>query len=279
MRRAAGRQEFERAALLRDALAGLGALAERQSVLGRGSARADVIALAFPQEASTLRVAVGLLRVEEGEVRQTEPHLVTIPADDLPDRGDPASVPDPVLRREDRAPRADLHRGAAARGDRRDAGRAVRLPGHRGPIPTDRSLRGARTTRRATRACDRRPGDSASGSPRGTPRPAEPPVSPDDPEPDRRRGHLDLPGVGGGRVPGGVRAGAAETLRVPSLPDPHRSRDERLRDDRRGRTRRYLRRVAESEILPDLLLIDGGAGQLSAALASLSALNLTDRIP
>ena len=32
-------------------------------------------------------------------------------------------------------------------------------------------------------------------------------------------------------------------------------------------------------MLPDLLLIDGRAGQLSAALSSLSALNLTDRIP
>ena len=43
--------------------------------------------------------------------------------------------------------------------------------------------------------------------------------------------------------------------------------------------RRYLRRVAESEKLPDLLLIDGGAGQLSAALSSLAALNLTEPIP
>jgi excinuclease ABC subunit C len=43
--------------------------------------------------------------------------------------------------------------------------------------------------------------------------------------------------------------------------------------------RRYLRRLAESEQLPDLLLIDGGAGQLSAAVSSLAALGLADRIP
>ncbi|MGB6443179.1 MAG: excinuclease ABC subunit C, partial [Thermoplasmata archaeon] len=43
--------------------------------------------------------------------------------------------------------------------------------------------------------------------------------------------------------------------------------------------RRYLRRLAESEVLPDLLLIDGGAGQLSSALSSLAALGLAERIP
>ena len=88
MRQAAGREEFERAALLRDALEGLGALRERQSVVGRGSGRVDVLALAYPNDPATLRVAVGLVRVEDGEVRQTEPHLVTIPADDLPEPGE-----------------------------------------------------------------------------------------------------------------------------------------------------------------------------------------------
>ena len=88
MRRASDREEFERAAMLRDALAGLGALSERQSVIGPGSGRADVLALAYPNDPATLRVAVGLLRVEDGEVRQTEPHLVTIPADDVPEPGE-----------------------------------------------------------------------------------------------------------------------------------------------------------------------------------------------
>ncbi|MCI4317583.1 MAG: GIY-YIG nuclease family protein, partial [Thermoplasmata archaeon] len=57
MRRAAGRQEFERAALLRDALRGLEALTERQHVVGPGSGRVDIIALALPHDPATLRVA------------------------------------------------------------------------------------------------------------------------------------------------------------------------------------------------------------------------------
>jgi len=43
--------------------------------------------------------------------------------------------------------------------------------------------------------------------------------------------------------------------------------------------RRYRRRLAESEPLPDLLVVDGGAGQLTAAVSALSALGLADRIP
>jgi excinuclease ABC subunit C len=43
--------------------------------------------------------------------------------------------------------------------------------------------------------------------------------------------------------------------------------------------RRFRRQLAEAEPLPDLLLIDGGAGQLAAAEAALSALGLADRIP
>ncbi len=88
MRKASGRQEFERAALLRDALRGLDALAERQHVIGRGAGRADVLALAYPQHAESLRVAVGLVQVEDGEVRGTEPHLVQVPADDMPEPGE-----------------------------------------------------------------------------------------------------------------------------------------------------------------------------------------------
>ncbi|MCI4368953.1 MAG: GIY-YIG nuclease family protein, partial [Thermoplasmata archaeon] len=92
MRSASRKQEFERAALLRDALAGLDALTERQHVIGPGSGRDDVIALAYPNDAGTLRVAVGLLKVEDGEVRSTEPHLMAYPADDTPEPGEAIRV-------------------------------------------------------------------------------------------------------------------------------------------------------------------------------------------
>lgn len=43
--------------------------------------------------------------------------------------------------------------------------------------------------------------------------------------------------------------------------------------------RRYSRVLAENEPLPDLIIIDGGKGQLSAACASLAKLNLFGKIP
>ncbi len=43
--------------------------------------------------------------------------------------------------------------------------------------------------------------------------------------------------------------------------------------------RRYARQQAEAEPLPDLLLIDGGRGQLSAAIDALGGLGLSERIP
>ena len=41
--------------------------------------------------------------------------------------------------------------------------------------------------------------------------------------------------------------------------------------------RRYTRLVKENEILPDLVMVDGGKGQLSSALAVLRELNLNDQ--
>ncbi len=119
------REEFERAALLRDALRG----ARRRSPSVSTSSDAEragrtCIALAYPSDASSLRVAVGLLRVEDGEVRGTEPHLLQVPADDVPE---PAEVLRqflaPVLRGADRARRSKIYiDGPRPDGTRRDAG-------------------------------------------------------------------------------------------------------------------------------------------------------------
>ncbi len=88
MRAASGRQEFERAARLRDAWRGLAALDERQHVIGPGTGKADVLALAYPDEPTTLRLAVGVVHVEDGEVRGTEPHLLAFAAADVPEPGE-----------------------------------------------------------------------------------------------------------------------------------------------------------------------------------------------
>ncbi|HTZ61642.1 MAG TPA: excinuclease ABC subunit UvrC [Thermoplasmata archaeon] len=280
MRAAAAREEFERAALLRDALGGLGALAERQSVLGRGTARADVIALAFPQEPSTLRVAVGLLRVEEGEVRQTEPHLVTIPADDMPDPtevlrqfltqyyGGRFELPERIYIM---GPRPD---GLDATLDELFAARGIDVQFR----PTGRYAALGRLAERLARAT------VDQVAPRAAPREVLVAL----------QNLLTLPTIPN-RIEGidiSIFQGseAVGSLVVFERGLPKRSEYRRFRIRTVPGTndfamvaevvrRRYLRRVAESEPLPDLLLIDGGAGQLSAALSSLSALGLADTLP
>ena len=43
--------------------------------------------------------------------------------------------------------------------------------------------------------------------------------------------------------------------------------------------RRYKRLLDESQDMPDLIIIDGGKGQLSSAVKSLKELSLDNRIP
>ncbi len=280
MREAAGREEFERAALLRDALQGLGALAERQSVIGRGSGRADVVALAFPNDPSTLRVAVGLLRVEDGEVRYTEPHLVTIPADDVPEPGE-------VLR----------HFLTQYYGGRFELPDRIYVAGPR-PAGIDATLDELFSARGVD--VQFRPTGRFASLGRLAERLARATVDQVVARPPPRevllalQSLLTLPTIPN-RIEGidiSIFQGseAVGSLVVFERGVPKKSEYRRFRIRTVPGTndfamiaevvrRRYLRRAAEGEPLPDLLLIDGGAGQLSAALSSLSALNLTDRIP
>ncbi|MGI0055027.1 MAG: excinuclease ABC subunit UvrC [Thermoplasmata archaeon] len=280
MRLAASRQEFERAGQLRDALTGLRALLEHQHVIGRGSGRVDVLALAYPDEPSTLRVAVGLLRVEEGEVVRTEPHLLAIPADDLPDPGE-------VLR----------HFLAQYYGTQLDLPERIYIEGARpqGLDATLDELFGARGVEVAFRPAGRYAslarlaGRFARASLLPVPARAPPrevlvalqnllalPTLP------RRIEGIDISIFQGHEAVG--------SLVVFEGGQPKRSEYRRFRIRTVEGTndfamiaevvrRRYLRRLAEEEILPDLLLIDGGPGQLSSALSSLAALGLADRFP
>lgn len=280
MRQAAEQERFERAALLRDAMAGLRALTERQHVVTTGSGRADVLALAYPQDPGTLRIAVGLLRVEDGEVRRTEPHLLAVPADDVPE-------PAEVLRQflvQYYASRLELPDKLYVAGPRPEGIDATLdwLEGERGVAlqfrPTGRPAAWARLAERLARA------------------------------------HVDQ--VVAKPVPREVLGALQTLLLLPTLPNriegidisifqgyeavgslvvfqggrPDKSEYRRFRIRTVEGTndfamvaevvrRRYGRRLAEGEILPDLLLIDGGRGQLSAALAALDELGLKDRIP
>ncbi|MFZ0891172.1 MAG: excinuclease ABC subunit UvrC [Thermoplasmata archaeon] len=280
MREAARHQEFERAALLRDALEGLKALTERQHVIGPGIGRVDVLALAFPHDPGTLRVAVGLLHVEDGEVRRTEPHLLQIPADDVPDPGE-------LLRQF-----------------------LTQYYGHQLELPARIYIQGARPTGVesvidelfAPRGVDVR--FRPTGRYAGLGRLAE----------RLARAHVDQ--VVAPPPPREVLVALQNLLQLPTLPNRIEGIDisifqgaeavgslvvfergaAKKSEYRRYRIRtvegmndfamvaevvrrRYLRRVAEAEVLPDLLLIDGGRGQLSAAGSSLEELRLTDQIP
>ena len=280
MRDASAKEEFERAGLLRDALAGLDALAERQAVVGRGSGRVDVLALAYPQDAATLRVAIGLLRVEDGEVRATEPHLLAVPADDVPDAGELLrqfltqyyggrfGLPDRLVIAGPRPAGLDatLDELFEARGVEvqfRPSGRFASLAGL--------AERLARATVDQVVA---------------RPPPREVLLA--------LQALLDLPTIPN-RIEGtdvSIFQGseAVGSVVVFDRGVPRRSEYRRFRIRTVPGTndfamiaevvrRRYLRRAAEGEPLPDLLVVDGGAGQLGAAVSSLSALQLADRIP
>lgn len=280
MRSAAEREEFERAALLRDAIAGLRALTERQHVVTPGSGRADVLAVAYPVDPGMLRIAVGLLQVEDGEVRRTEPHLLEVPATDIPDPGE-------VLRQfltQYYGGRVELPAKLYVNGPR-PAGideTVDWLEGDKGVSvhfrPTGRAAAWARLAERLARA------------------------------------HVDQ--VVAKPVPREVLGALQTLLRLPTIPNriegidisifqgyeavgslvvfqggrPAKAEYRRYRIRTVEGTndfamvaevvaRRYARRLAEAEILPDLLLIDGGRGQLSAALEALGGLGLAERIP
>ncbi|HZY92522.1 MAG TPA: excinuclease ABC subunit UvrC [Thermoplasmata archaeon] len=280
MRAAAEREEFERAALLRDALAGLRALTERQHVITPGVGRVDVLAIAYPVDPGTLHIAVGLLQVEDGEVRRTEPHLLAVPANDVPE---PAEVWRQFLtqyygHRTELPGRIYLDgppvSGLEQTVDWLEGEKGVRVQFR----PTGRTAAWARLAERLARA------------------------------------HVDQ--VVAKPVPREVLGALQTLLRLPTLPNriegvdisifqgyeavgslvvfqggsPARSEYRRFRIRTVEGTndfamvaevvrRRYYRRLAEAEILPDLLLIDGGRGQLSAALGSLRELGLEERIP
>ena len=280
MQEASSREEFERAGLLRDALAGLGALQERQAIVGRGSGRVDVLAIAYPQDPATLRVAVGLLRMEDGEVRGTEPHLLAVPADDVPEPGEllrqfltqyyggRIELPDRLVIAGARpagldAPLDELFgergvdvqfrpsgrlaslAGLAERLARATVDQVVARPPPREVLLALQSLLDLPTIPNRIEGTDISifQGSEAVGSivvfERGAPRRSE----------YRRFRIRTVPGMNDFAM-------IAEIVR-----------------------RRYLRRAAEQEPLPDLLVVDGGAGQLGAALSSLAALGLAERIP
>ncbi|MCI4321631.1 MAG: excinuclease ABC subunit UvrC [Thermoplasmata archaeon] len=280
MKRAAGAEQFERAALLRDALDGFRALTQRQRVVGPGSGAQDFIALAYPNDPATLRVAVGLLHVVDGEVRGTEPHLLAVPPDDVPDPGEllrqfltqyygeRVVVPDRIFVQGPRPTGVD---------DVVDW-----LEGERGiPIafrPTGHTAALAGLAERLARATV----DQVVV--RAPPREVLVAV----------QRLLNLPTLPN-RIEGidisifqGSEGVASLVVFERGAPAKSEYRRYRIRTVQGTNDfasiaevvrRRFERRVEEGEPLPDLLLIDGGRGQLAAATEVLTSLHLDERIP
>ncbi|MCI4346141.1 MAG: excinuclease ABC subunit UvrC [Thermoplasmata archaeon] len=277
---AAREEEYERAGHLRDALRGLDALAERQHVIGPGPGRADVLALAFPRDPAVLRVAVGLLTVQDGEVRHTEPHLMATPADDLPDAGE-------LLRQflvqwysvRTEMPSRLYISGPRPAGVEEAVGWLEKERGVRVRFrPTGRWASLARLAERLAR------------SHLDAHVPAAPPKAVLEalssllqlPTLPRRIEGIDISLIQGTEAVGSLvvfQNGAPfkdEYRRFKIRTVPGMNDFAMVAEVVR---RRYTRRVAEEEILPDLLLIDGGRGQLASAETELAALHLEERLP
>ncbi len=280
MRTAADHQEFERAAVLRDALRGLAALGEAQHVVAPVDANYEALGVAFPADPGALRVAVGVVRVAGGEVVATEPHLLAYPADDAPDAGE-------ALRQflaQFYAQRLDAPRRLYVDGPRpagvdetvdwlaESRGIEVRFR------PTGRPAAHARLAQRLARATVEQVVVRA------------PPVEVLDalqtllqlPTRPRRIEGVDISIFQGWEAVGslvvfvGGRPAKSEYRRFRIRGVPGSNDFAMIREVVR---RRYARRLAEEEPLPDLLLVDGGRGQVSAAGEALRELGLEDRLP
>lgn len=280
MEEAAKEQEFERAAVLRDALRGLDALTERQHVVGPGNRRVDVLALALPRDASVLRVAIGLLEVVDGEVRRAEPQMLAIPPDDVPESGE-------LLRQflmQWYGPRTELPAQIYIQGPE-PAGveeahrwleeeRGIRVKFR----PRGRWASLARLAERSARAhLD-----------------SHVPTAPSRAVLEALQTLLRLPmiprwieGIDISIIQGTDAVGSVVVFQN-GFPNKEEYRRFRIRGVEGMNDfamigevvrRRFTRRQAEAEKLPDLLLIDGGAGQLASAEAELAQLGLADTVP
>jgi excinuclease ABC subunit C len=275
MGQAAARQDFERAAVLRDALSALADLEERQRVVDLGEERADAVALALPEIPGVLRAAVGVLKVREGQVVGGEPYLLTLPVENPSSAGEILST----FLLQYYGPGRERPRRLYLPPD---------LPGLEG---AEEALEadGSMTVERAQTGRRRSLLDLAE---------------------KMARAHLDA--RAGPPTPAPVLKALQERLALPTLPRriegidisifqgshavgslvvfrdglPAKEEYRRFRiktvegtDDfasvHEVVLRRFSRRLREGADLPDLLLIDGGAGQVGAATKALEEIGLS----
>ena len=276
MREASVSEDFERAAVLRDALGALRDLEERQRVVDLGTERVDALALALPTRPGVLRAAVGVIKVREGNVVGGEPYLLTLPAEDTPAPGELLST---FL--------------LQYYGEARDLPQRVYLPGDLAGVEGAREalsdLRGLRVDvaqagrRRSLVELAERMARAHLDARAGPPTPG--------PVLEALRNRLGLPRVPH-RIEGvdislfqGSQAVGSLVVFVDGAPAKDEYRRYRIQSVEGTNDfamvyevvhRRYRRRLQEGRPLPDLLLIDGGAGQVASALRALGELGIGD---
>ena len=276
MEAAAAEMRFEQAAVLRDRIQALNTVRERQKIISTEESDQDIVGvvrqgpdacvqLFFVRQGRLLgRESFFFDRLagaSDGEVlsafvRQFYARNV-VPAARDPALGDAPSrshrgVAGPAPRRARGAPRAAAGAQARAGGD----GRGER--GARAPEPSPLARQPAR--RRCCEELQRA---------LGLARPAAP---------HRVLRHLDDPGQGDRGLDGGVAGRRHEEGRLQALQDPHGDGHRRLRVHAGGADAPLRSGAGEGGPLPDLILLDGGRGQLNAGIKALEDLGL-DYVP
>ncbi|MDE1880814.1 MAG: excinuclease ABC subunit UvrC [Euryarchaeota archaeon] len=272
---AAKAQEYERAAVVRDAIRGIRDLEARQHVVDLGRDRTDAVAIALPTDVSSLSAAVGVLRVREGSIAGGDPHLLEIPADL-------------------ESPSTELLSTFLLQyyGDVPDPPAEVLLPENVEGLEEALAVLGEERAISFVRAKAGRPKELVQMAEKMARAHLDAHAKPSAPEPVLRSlmSLLELPrlprhieGVDISLIQGTNAVGSLVVFRngAPSKDDYRRFRIRTVEGTNDFAMvhevvlRRFRRLLAEEEKLPDLLLIDGGRGQLDAALGALRELNLT----
>ena len=299
MQAAARTLEFERAAELRDVLRGLRAIESRQTAIDSRGGDHDVLGVTAE---GVLACAV-ILRVREGRLVGRQVHYLENPDEESEAVVVGAFVKGFYLRQEEIAPELVVRVEFADReiveeylSTRRNGRFSVRIPS-RGVrrqlldaaernaahlLAQDRLRGGAETDGAVARGGDAQPTGDGSGRVRGVPEAA---------------GRLAA-ALGLGEAPrtiacfdistlaGSESVGSAVWL-VDGRPRKDEYRRFKIRSVELGRTDDYAmmqevvgryfgRRVAEGKRLPDLVVIDGGKGQLAAALQAMEGSGVSD---
>jgi excinuclease ABC subunit C len=282
MESAAADLDFERAAELRDVLRGLGSLERRQTSIDFRGGDRDVLGLA---RSGSIACCL-FLRVREGKLLGRDVHFLTIGVgEDDPAAITAAAVKGAYLQHEDLPPELlvpsgfeDLELVESVLRSRRGAGFAIRVP-LRGRKRRLLDLAGGNAEHLLSeRQSLMSPGEAVEQVP---PAARDLAIALSLPSPPRNLVCFDI-----STLAGSDSVGSAAWL-ADGAPRKAEYRRFRIRRTPEGKTddysmmqeivgRYFHRRIAEDRPLPDLVIVDGGKGQLAAALHAMEGAGVSD---